>query len=73
MMFGSYQFEFVAGLAILGIAALLWRYLLTAFRKAPPPLLLRSGMAAELSAVLEIALLAFGTAALIDAAVKAAA
>lgn len=70
-MFGSYQAEFIAGLAILGAAAFLWRYLLTAYRKVPPPLLLRSDMAAELSAVLEIALVAFGVAALIDAAVKA--
>lgn len=70
-MFGSYQVEFVAGLAILGTAAILWRYLLHAFRKQPVPLLLRSNMAAELSAVLEIALAAFGAAALIDAAVKA--
>jgi len=70
-MLGSYQAEFVLGLAILAVAALLWRYLLFAFRRVPVPFLLRSGMAAELSAVLEIALLAFGCAALIDAAVKA--
>jgi hypothetical protein len=70
-MLGSYQVEFVAGLAILAAAALLWRYLLSAFRRVPVPFLLRSSMAAELSAVLEIALLAFGVAALIDAAVKA--
>jgi hypothetical protein len=70
-MLGSYQVEFVAGLAILAVAALLWRYLLFAFRRVPVPLLLRSNMAAEFSTVLEIALLAFGCAALIDAVVKA--
>jgi hypothetical protein len=69
-MFGSYQVELVFGLAILAAAALLWRYLLSAFRRVPPPLLLRSSMAAELSTVLEVALLAFGCAALIDVAVK---
>jgi len=70
-MFGSYQVEFVIGLAILAVAVLLWRYLLSAFRRVPVPYILRSTMAAELSTVLEIALLAFGVAALIDAAVKA--
>lgn len=70
-MFGSYQAEFVVGLAILAVAALLWRYLLSAFRRVPVPLFLRSNMAAELSTVAEIALLAFGVAALIDATVKA--
>jgi hypothetical protein len=70
-MLGSYQAEFVIGLAILGVAALLWRYLLSAFRRVPVPYLLRSNMAAELSTVFEIALLAFGVAALIDATVKA--
>ena len=70
-MLGSYQVEFLVGFAILGVAALLWRYLLSAFRRVPPPLFLRSNMAAELSTVLEIALFAFGVAALIDATVKA--
>lgn len=70
-MFGSYQVEFIAGLAILAAAVIIWRYLLTAFRKVPLPLLLRADMAAEISAVVEIALLAFGVTALIDAAVKA--
>jgi hypothetical protein len=37
----------------------------------PPPLLLRGDMAAELSAVLEIAMVSLGVAALIDATVKA--
>ena len=70
-MFGSYYVEFVAGLCFLAVAVLLWRYLLNAFRHEPLPFFLRSEMAAEISTVLEIALLAFGAAALIDGAAKA--
>lgn len=71
-MFGSYFYiELVVGLAFLAAAAILWRYLLHAFRRERPPFLLRTNMAAEVSTVLEIALLAFGVAALIDFAVKA--
>ena len=69
-MFGSYYVELGFGLAFLCIAAGLWRYLLYAFRRVPVPALFRNSMAAELSTVMEIALLAFGTAFVIDAAVK---
>ena len=71
-MFGSYSFEFAVGVVFLCIAAALWFYLLRAFRRTPLPAVLRPAMAAELSTVLEIALLAFGFAALIDAAAKVA-
>lgn len=70
-MFGSYYTEIAVGLGFLVAAALLLRYLHYAFRHEPLPLLLRGDMAAQLSAVLEVALLAFGAAALIDAAAKA--
>lgn len=70
-MFGSSFAEFGLGITFLVAAGVLWRYLLHTFRHEPLPLLFRGEMAAELSAVLEIALLAFGAAALIDAAVKA--
>jgi len=69
-MFGSSFAEFGVGIAFLVAAALLWRYLLHAFRKQPLPAVFRAEMAGELSAVAEVALLAFGTAAVIDAAVK---
>ncbi|GAB4353131.1 MAG: hypothetical protein Kow00114_02180 [Kiloniellaceae bacterium] len=70
-MFGSYYAEFAIGLGFLAAAALLLRYFYHAFRHKPVPLLLRGDMVAELSAVLEVALVAFGVAALIDAAAKA--
>jgi tellurite resistance protein TehA-like permease len=70
-MFGSYYAEIAVGLGFLAAAVLLLRYLHYAFRHEPLPLLLRGDMAAQLSAVLEVALLAFGAAALIDAAAKA--
>jgi len=70
-MFGSYYTEIGVGLAFLAAAVLLLSYLHHAFRHEPVPLLLRGDMAAQLSAVLEVALLAFGAAALIDAATKA--
>jgi hypothetical protein len=70
-MFGSSFAEFGLGVGFLVAAVLLWRYLLHAFRQQPLPFVFRAEMAGELSAVLEIALLAFGAAALIDAAVKA--
>ncbi|MGD1880220.1 MAG: hypothetical protein ACFB13_22300 [Kiloniellaceae bacterium] len=69
-MFGSYSVEFAVGLIVLCTAGALWVYLLRAFQRTPLPALLRPAMAAELSAVLEIALLAFGLAALIDGAAK---
>ncbi len=69
-MSGSVPAEFAFGLVLLGLAAVLWRYLLHAFRRQPLPLLLRSEMAAPLSTVVEVALLAFGCAALIDATAK---
>ena len=70
-MFGSYYLELAVGLAILGFAAALWLYLLRAYRRAVVPSLLRSDMAAQLSAVAEIALLALGTAYVIDAVIRA--
>lgn len=70
-MIGSYYTEIALGLGFLAAAVLLLRYLHYAFRHEPLPLLLRGDMAAQLSAVLEVALLAFGAAALIDAAAKA--
>lgn len=70
-MFGSYYAEIAVGFGFLAAAAFLLRYLHQAFRHEPVPLLLRGDMAAQLSAVLEVALFAFGAAALIDAAAKA--
>lgn len=64
-MFGSYQVELAIGLAAIIIAVVLWRYLLRAFRRVPVPFLLRSDMAAEVSAVVEIALLSIGFAYLV--------
>ena len=72
-MFGSYFAEFGLGIAFLIAAVVLWRYLLHVYRHEPLPFLFRAEMAAELSAVIEIALLAFGAAALIDAIAKAVA
>jgi hypothetical protein len=69
-MFGSIPAEFTFGLVLLALAAVLWRFLLRAFRRQPLPLLLRSEMAAPLSTVVEVGLLAFGCAALIDATAK---
>lgn len=68
-MFGSY-FELAIGLTAIALAAALWRYLVYAFRRIPVPFFLRSGMAAELSAVLEIALLAVGLAYVVDGLAK---
>jgi cytoskeletal protein RodZ len=70
-MFGSYYLELAVGVAILGLAGVLWFYLLRASRSAVVPSLLRSDTAAQLSAVVEIVLLAFGTAYVIDALVRA--
>jgi len=69
-MFWTSQGELLLGLAMLVAAVILWRYLLKAFRRQPPPFFLRFDMAAQLSVVVEIALLVFGLAALIDAGVK---
>ena len=70
-MFGSSYFEIGTGVVVLVLAGALWRFLLYAFRRQPAPVFLRSAMAAEVSTVLEIALLAFGGAYLIDGLAKA--
>jgi hypothetical protein len=70
-MFGSYYLELAVGLAFLGVAAVLWGYLLRAFRRKPLPALLSYGMAGEISTIVEVALLAFGTVATIDALARA--
>jgi len=70
-MFGSYFLELAAGASILVVAVFLWRYLLQAFRRSPLPVLLRPAMAAEMSTILEIALLALGTSFVIDGLVHA--
>lgn len=70
-MFGSYYAELALGVVFLAVAVGFWLLLLRIFRRPVTPVLFRSTMAAELSTVLEIALLAFGTAAVIDAVAKA--
>jgi len=70
-MFGSYYAEFALGLVFLAVAAGFWVMLLRIFRHPVVPVVFRGTMAAELLTVLEIALLAFGLAALIDAVAKA--
>ena len=71
-MFGSYYAEFALGLVLLAAAAGFWVLLLRLFRSpaVPVPGPFRGDMAAQLSTIFEIALLAFGLAAVFDAAVK---
>ncbi len=68
-MFGSYYAEFALGLVFLAVAAGFWVLLLRIFRRPVVPAPFRGEMAAQISTVLEIALLAFGLAAMLDAAV----
>lgn len=70
-MFGSYFIELIAGIAVLALAALLWPVLLRAFRREPVPAFLRPALAAEISIVFEVALVAVGVSLLIDGVAKA--
>lgn len=71
-MFGSIYLELLIGLCLLGLVAVSWVYLLRASRRPVPPLILRSNFGGEVAAISEIALLAFGIAAIIDFLAKVA-
>jgi hypothetical protein len=68
-MFGSYYAEFALGLMLLAVAAGLWVLLLRLFRRPAGPGPFRGEMAAQISTIFEIALLAFGLTTIFDAAV----
>ena len=65
-MLGSLYLELLTGLALLAFVAVSWVYLLRASRRPVPPFILRSNFGGEVAAISEIALLAFGVAAVID-------
>jgi hypothetical protein len=69
-MFGSYYAEFALGLVFLAVAAGFWVLLLRIFHRPVVPAPFRGEMVAQISTVLEITLLAFGVAAILDALVN---
>lgn len=65
-MFAWAYLELVSGVALLGLAAFSWTYLMRASRRPVPPMILRSSFGGEVVSISEVALLAFGIAAIID-------
>ncbi len=65
-MFGSVYLELILGLALFGLAIGSWILLMRASRRPVPPLILRSNFGAEVTTISEVALVAFGLAAIID-------
>ena len=65
-MFGSVYLELVFGLGLLGLAVVSWVFLMRASRRPVPPLILRSSFGGEITTISEVALVAFGLAAIID-------
>lgn len=65
-MFGLAYLELVLGLVLLGLAIGSWIFLMRASRRPVPPLILRSSFGGEVTTISEVALVAFGVAAIID-------
>ncbi len=65
-MFGSVYLELILGLCLFGLAVGSWILLMRASRRPVPPLILRSNFGAEVTTISEVALVAFGLAAIID-------
>lgn len=69
-MFGSFVLESAFALALLVVAGALGGYLYRASRRARPPYILRNDALSQAVTILELGLVVFGAAYLVDAMVQ---